>query len=210
VNVLIVHSHPEPRSFCSALMRAARDELAALGHAVTVTDLYAEGFDPVLSAADFTDRLDPAFLRPMEEQEHAVAGGTLREDVAHQVGRLREADLVVLTASMWWFSVPAMLKGWFDRVLVKGYAYGPVPSWSGPLGDKRALLVMTSSYSDGAIRAEGSIGDIATVLRPVTYGTLAYCGMQVLEPFIAYGADEVGDDTRAGYLAALRARLGEL
>jgi NAD(P)H dehydrogenase (quinone) len=162
VNVLIVHSHPEPRSFCSALMRAARDELAALGHAVTVTDLYAEGFDPVLSAADFTDRLDPAFLRPMEEQEHAVAGGTLREDVAHQVGRLR------------------------------------------------ALLVMTSSYSDGAFRAEGSIGDIATVLRPVTYGTLAYCGMQVLEPFIAYGADEVGDDTRAGYLAALRARLGEL
>jgi len=210
VNVLIVHSHPEPRSFCSALMRAARDELAALGHAVTVTDLYAEGFDPVLSAADFTDRLDPAFLRPMEEQDHAVAGGTLREDVARQVERLRAADLVVLTASMWWFSVPAMLKGWFDRVLVKGYAYGPVPSWSGPLGDKRALLVMTSSYSDGAFRAEGSIGDIATVLRPVTYGTLAYCGMQVLEPFIAYGADEVGDDTRAGYLAALRARLGEL
>ena len=210
MNVLIVHSHPEPRSFCSALMRAARDELAALGHAVTVTDLYAEGFDPVLSAADFTDRLDPAFLRPMEEQDHAVAGGTLREDVARHVGRLREADLVVLTASMWWFSVPAMLKGWFDRVLVKGYAYGPVPSWSGPLGDKRALLVMTSSYSDGAFRAEGSIGDIATVLRPVTYGTLAYCGMQVLEPFIAYGADEVGDDTRAGYLAALRARLGEL
>ena len=210
MNVLIVHSHPEPRSFCSALMRAARDELAALGHAVTVTDLYAEGFDPVLSAADFTDRLDPAFLRPMEEQDHAVAGGTLREDVARQVGRLREADLVVLTASMWWFSVPAMLKGWFDRVLVKGYAYGPVPSWSGPLGDKRALLVMTSSYSVGAFRAEGSIGDIATVLRPVTYGTLAYCGMQVLEPFIAYGADEVGDDTRAGYLAALRARLGEL
>ena len=210
MNVLIVHSHPEPRSFCSALMRAARDELAALGHAVTVTDLYAEGFDPVLSAADFTDRLDPAFLRPMEEQDHAVAGGTLREDVARQVGRLREADLVVLTASMWWFSVPAMLKGWFDRVLVKGYAYGPVPSWSGPLGDKRALLVMTSSYSDGAFRAEGSIGDIATVLRPVTYGTLAYCGMQVLEPFIAYAADEVGDDTRAGYLAALRARLGEL
>jgi NAD(P)H dehydrogenase (quinone) len=210
VNVLIVHSHPEPRSFCSALMRAARDELAALGHVVTVADLYAEGFDPVLSAADFTDRLDPAFLRPMEEQDHAVAGGTLREDVARQVGRLREADLVVLTASMWWFSVPAMLKGWFDRVLVKGYAYGPVPSWSGPLGDKRALLVMTSSYSDGAFRAEGSIGDIATVLRPVTYGTLAYCGMQVLEPFIAYGADEVGDETRAGYLAALRARLGEL
>ena len=210
MNVLIVHSHPEPRSFCSALMRAARDELAALGHAVTVTDLYAEGFDPVLSAADFTDRLDPAFLRPMQEQDHAVAGGTLREDVARQVERLRAADLVVLTASMWWFSVPAMLKGWFDRVLVKGYAYGPVPSWSGPLGDKRALLVMTSSYSDGAFRAEGSIGDIATVLRPVTYGTLAYCGMQVLEPFIAYAADEVGDDTRAGYLAALRARLGEL
>jgi len=206
----VVLAHPEPSSFAAALAHTAGDALLAAGWSVELLDLYREGFDPVLSAADFTDRLDPAFLRPMEEQDHAVAGGTLREDVARQVGRLREADLVVLTASMWWFSVPAMLKGWFDRVLVKGYAYGPVPSWSGPLGDKRALLVMTSSYSDGAFRAEGSIGDIATVLRPVTYGTLAYCGMQVLEPFIAYGADEVGDDTRAGYLAALRARLGEL
>jgi NAD(P)H dehydrogenase (quinone) len=210
VNALIVHAHPEPRSFCSTLMRTARDELESLGHEVTVSDLYAEGFDPVLSAGDFTERLNPAFLRPMEEQAGAVAAGTLAADVARQVTMLREADLVVLTASMWWFSVPAMLKGWFDRVLVKGYAYGTVPSWSGPLGDKRALLVMTSSYTEGAFRAEGSIGDIATVLRPVTYGTLAYCGMQVLEPFLAYGADEVDDDTRARYLEALRARLGEL
>jgi NAD(P)H dehydrogenase (quinone) len=210
VNALIVHAHPEPRSFCSALMRATGDELADLGHTVTVSDLYRERFSPALSDADFMQRLDPEFLRPMEEQEHAVRDGTLRSDVGREVARLRAADLVVLTAPMWWFSVPAMLKGWFDRVLVNGYAYGTVPSWTGPLGDKRALLVMTSSYTEAAFRAEGSVGDVATVLRPVLHGTLAYCGMDVLEPFMAYAADEVDEPARLTYLDALRARLRAL
>jgi NAD(P)H dehydrogenase (quinone) len=210
VNALIVHAHPEPGSFCSALMRTAEAELDALGHDVVVSDLYAEGFDPVLSGADFAERLDAAFLRPMEEQEHALRTGTLVAGVAHEVERLRACDLLVLTAPMWWFSVPAMLKGWFDRVLVNGYAYGTVPSWTGPLVDKRAMLVMTSSYSEGAFRAEGSVGDAATVLRPILHGTLAYCGMRVLDPFIAFAADEVDEPARLAYLDALRLRLQEL
>lgn len=195
MRVLVVYCHPVETSFAAALHQEVLRNLKAAGHEVDDWDLYAEGFDPVMSREE---RLG----------YHEVPAN--REKVQGHIDRLQRAEAIVFCFPTWCFGLPAMLKGWFDRVLVKGYAYGPVPSWSGPLGDKRALLVMTSSYSDGAFRAEGSIGDIATVLRPVTYGTLAYCGMQVLEPFIAYGADEVGDDTRAGYLAALRARLGEL
>jgi NAD(P)H dehydrogenase (quinone) len=207
VRALIVHAHPEPRSFCSALKDTAAEELAAAGCEVSVSDLYAQGFRPDLSAADFTARENGEFLRPMEEQAHAVQAGSLAPDVAREVERLREADLVLLTAPMWWFSVPAMLKGWFDRVLVNGYAYGTVKAWTGPLTEKRAMLAMTCSYEQAGFRAGGSIGELEPLLRPIQHGTLAYCGFQVLEPFMAYAADEVDDDTRASMLEAFRAVL---
>ena len=71
VNVLVVHAHPEPRSFCSALKDAAVEELGARGHEVTLSDLYAERFRPDLSADDFLGRENGDVLRPMEEQKHA-------------------------------------------------------------------------------------------------------------------------------------------
>jgi NAD(P)H dehydrogenase (quinone) len=165
VNALVVHAHPEPRSFCAALKATAAEELAALGCEVTISDLYAERFRPDLSADDFTSRERGDFLRPMEEQQHGVTTGTLAPDVAREVDRLRAADLVVFTAPMWWFSVPAMLKGWFDRVLVNGYAYGTVKAWTGPLIDKRAVLAMTCSYEQAGFRAGGSSGELEPLLR---------------------------------------------
>ena len=207
MNALVVHAHPEPRSFCSALKDTAVEQLSAAGCEVTLSDLYAQGFRPDLSAEDFTSRENGAFLRPMEEQAHGVTTGTLAPEVAREVERLRSANLVVFTAPMWWFSVPAMLKGWFDRVLVNGYAYGTVKAWTGPLTDKRALLAMTCSYEQAGFRAGGSIGELEPLLRPIQQGTLAYCGFRVLEPFMAYAADGVDDDARASMLDAFRSAL---
>ena len=207
MNALVVHAHPEPRSFCAALKDTAVSELSELGCDVTVSDLYAERFRPDLSADDFTSRENGDFLRPMEEQQHGVTTGTLAPDVAREVERLRAAGLVVFTAPMWWFSVPAMLKGWFDRVLVNGYAYGTVKAWTGPLTDKRAMLAMTCSYEQAGFRAGGSIGELEPLLRPIQHGTLAYCGFQVLEPFMAYAADEVDDGARTSMLESFRSML---
>jgi NAD(P)H dehydrogenase (quinone) len=207
VNVLIVHAHPEPRSFCAALRDIAVDELTLLGHDVLVSDLYADGFDARLSAADFVPPADPAYLRPMEEQAAAVAGGTLSPDVAREVARFREADLVILNAPMWWYSVPAILKGWFDRVLVNGVAYeDDVPAFVGRRAGKGALLTMTTTNTADDFRADRA-GALETVLHPILHGVLAYCRLDVHEPFLAYGADVVDEATRLAYLAAYRGRL---
>ncbi len=98
---------------------------------------------------------------------------------------------------MWWFSVPAMLKGWIDRVFANGvaYRYPEVPAWSGFLGDKRGMLVMTSSYEPSSF-SDDYVGELTDVLHPLLHGTLAYTGMQVIDPFIAYAADSVDEDTR--------------
>lgn len=204
---LVVLSHPEPTSFAAALARTAAETLDA-----PLVDLYAEGFDPRLSAGDFTDREDDARLRPMEEQLHAVRTGTLAADVARHVELLRGTDLLVMVQPLWWFSLPAMAKGWIDRVFVNGlaYEYPGYEPWTGPLGHVRALAVFTSSYEREEFEPGGRAGSVDAVLYPLLWGTFAYCGMQVLEPFIAYAADSVDDATREGYLAELRERLLEL
>jgi NAD(P)H dehydrogenase (quinone) len=204
VPALVVLSHPEPSSFASALARTAAEALNA-----PLVDLYNEGFDPRLSGADFADREDASRLRPMEEQLHAVRTGTFAPDVARHVELLRAAELLVMVQPLWWFSLPAMAKGWIDRVFVNGLAYeypGHEP-WTGPLGHMRALAVFTSSYERHEFEPGGRAGSVEAVLHPLLWGTFAYCGMQVLEPFIAYAADSVDDATRAGYLESLRARM---
>ena len=201
---LVVLSHPEPTSLAAALARTAAEALDA-----TLLDLYAEGFDPRLSAADFTDREDATRLRPMEEQLHAVRTATFAPDIARHVELLRETDLLVMVQPLWWFSLPAMAKGWIDRVFVNGLAYeypGNEP-WTGPLTHVRALAVFTSSYERAEFEPGGRAGSVEAVLHPLLWGTFAYCGMQVLEPFIAYAADSVDRATREGYLEALRTRL---
>jgi NAD(P)H dehydrogenase (quinone) len=204
---LVVLSHPEPTSFAAALAKTAADVLDA-----TLVDLYREGFDPRLSAADFSERANADRLEPMAEQAHAVRTQSLAPDVARHVDLLRGADLLVMVQPMWWFSLPAMAKGWIDRTFVNGYAYhypGP-PPWFGPLTEKRALAVFTSSYEPADFAAGGRLRSVEDVLYPLLWGTFAYTGMQVLEPFVAYAADSVDAETRAGYLAALRDRLGRI
>jgi NAD(P)H dehydrogenase (quinone) len=208
---LVVLASPEPSSFAAALANTAVDALAAAGWDVKLLDLYREGFDPVLSEADFTERVIAERLQPMDEQAHAAARGTFAPDLARHVELFESADLLLLVSPMWWFSVPAMLKGWIDRVFANGvaYRYPEVPAWSGFLSSKRSMLVMTSSYERSSFREDG-VGTLEHVLHPLLHGTLAYTGMTVLEPFIAYAADSVDDETRAGYLVSLRDRLARL
>ena len=208
---LVVLAHPEPTSFAAALAATAVTSLEAAAWDATLLDLYREGFDPVLTERDFTERAIPERLQPMDEQLHAAGGHTFAPGLAGHIDLFTAADLLVLVSPMWWFSVPAMLKGWIDRVFANGvaYSYPAVPAWSGFLGSKRGMLVMTSSYEREQFCAD-RVGELDRVLHPLLHGTLAYTGMGVLEPFIAYAADSVDGESRAGYLRALEERLREL
>lgn len=116
---LIVHAHPEPQSFCTAQMRQAAQTLQAQGYDVEVLDPYASGWNPVLSEQDFGHETPP-FFKPQAEQVKAVRERTLSGEVREQVDKLKGADLLIFSFPLWWFSVPAILKGWVDRVFVMG------------------------------------------------------------------------------------------
>jgi NAD(P)H dehydrogenase (quinone) len=108
MRVLVIYCHPRPDSFSAGLRDAVVDGLTAGRHSVELRDLYGEGFDPVLSAYQRGVYFDTA-NNVLNLEEH--------------VGALRRAEGLVLVYPSWWFGMPAMLKGWFDRVWLPGVAF---------------------------------------------------------------------------------------
>jgi len=208
LKVLIVYAHNEPRSFNHAMLSCAIDTLRQAGHDTDVSDLYAQKFDPVGGRHDFLTVKDPDFFKYAAEQVHAARSSGFAQEVAREQQRLLWSELVIFQFPLWWFSVPAIMKGWFDRVLAMGFAYGG-GRWfeHGPLRPRRAMLAVTA----GAPReryVEGNIfGGIERVLYPLHVGVLNLVGLEVLPPFIAWAAARVSAETRAQYLADYARRL---
>ncbi len=123
MNVLIVHAHPEKRSFNGALTDTAVRTLSEQGHTVVVSDLYAMDWNPSLAQREFPELAPDDFFNPAKEQEDAFANKSVCREVALEQGKVRAADLVIFQFPVWWFSMPAILKGWVDRVLSRGFAY---------------------------------------------------------------------------------------
>ncbi|MFO3674907.1 NAD(P)H-dependent oxidoreductase [Pseudomonas protegens] len=211
MNVLIVHAHPEPQSFTAALRDQARSTLEAQGHQVQVSDLYAMNWNPVASAADFASRDNPDYLVYALEQRLGVKNQSIAADIQAELDKLLWADLLILNFPMFWFSVPAMLKGWIDRVLVSGVCYGGKRFYDqGGLAGKKALVTLTLGgrehmFGEGAIH-----GPLQDILRPLLRGTLAYVGYDVLEPFVAWHVPYISQEAREAFLHSYRQRLQHL
>lgn len=208
MKVLIVHAHPEPDSFTAALRDQAITTLKAQGHEVQVSDLYAMNWNPVASANDFGARENPDYLVYALEQRLGVKNQSIAADIQQELDKLLWADLLILNFPIFWFSAPAMLKGWIDRVLVSGVCYGGKRFYDqGGLAGKKALVTVTIGgrehmFGEGAIH-----GPLQDMLRPILRGTLAYVGFDVLEPFVAWHVPYISDEARKDFLRSYQQRL---
>jgi len=132
MRVLIVYAHPLRDSFAAALRDTIVATLHEGGHQVDPCDLYGEGFDPVLT--------------PAERRAYNTAHPDI-EAVEPYVARLRAAEALVLCFPTWWYGMPAILKGWFDRVWVTGVAFTLPPGRGAirpALHDIRKFAVVTT------------------------------------------------------------------
>jgi NAD(P)H dehydrogenase (quinone) len=209
MNVLIVHAHHEPQSFCSALSRQAAVTLQELGHAVTVSDLHALHFDPVSDRRNFTTIKNPDYLKQQMEEMYATEVGGFAPEVEAEMRKLEAADLLIFSFPLWWFGLPAILKGWVDRVYAMGRIYGGSKLYEGGIGGakKRALVLTTTGGGAGAYGGFGFNPPISTVLAPIQHGIFWFNGFLPLEPFIAYSAARISAEEREAYLQKLGARL---
>jgi NAD(P)H dehydrogenase (quinone) len=172
--VLIVLAHPERRSFNGAMADAAVEAMMGLGNEVTVSDLYRMRFNPVSDRRNFASVKDPHFVKPQAEEAHATETGGFAKDVDSEIAKLESCDLMIWQFPLWWFGVPAILKGWvdrafaFDRMYGRGRFYG-----NGKMRGKRAVLSQTTGSSASAYLPNGFNGEIAGILRPHSSGQAA-------------------------------------
>ncbi|KAK9320864.1 flavoprotein-like protein [Lipomyces orientalis] len=195
MKVLLVFAHPEPRSFNGALRDVAVEELIAQGHEVQVSDLYAMRWKPEIDRSDFPNVAPGSQLQVSAASGTSFANNTLTDDVKAEQEKLLWADILILQFPLWWWSMPAILKGWVDRVYSYGFAYGvgehSDKHWGNRFGEgiflgKRAMLIVTMGGWEEHYSARGVNGPIDDLLFPINHGILYYPGFAVLPPFLLY------------------------
>ncbi|MDX3312464.1 NAD(P)H-dependent oxidoreductase [Streptomyces sp. ME08-AFT2] len=207
---LIVHAHPEPHSFSTAQMTTAAQALREAGYRVDVLDLYADDWAPILARGGFPPVDGP--FKPQAEQMRAVKEGTLDTAVRAHLDRLLAADLLVLSFPMWWFSLPAILKGWVDRVFVMGGVFGGDHGLfsDAALAGKRAMLLFTTGGPSESFQPGGAFGPMDNFLFHIHRGMLEFVGFQVLNPVVTYGPARMTDQERTAALDAVRASVARI
>jgi len=209
MKVLIVFAHPEPKSFGRALLNRSVETLRSCGHEVVVSDLYAMRFNPVATGMDFTERRFADALQYDREQKLASQRHTFVDDIQAEIDKLLACDLLILQFPLWWFSVPAILKGWIDRVFANGTVYGAggMRFDNGGLKGRRAMLSFTTGCFPAMMEPDGLLGQRDVILWHLHYGTFGYSGLDVLQPFVGWSIQYTDEAKRRDYLDQYESRL---
>ena len=211
MNIHIVYAHPSATSLNAALRDEMVKTLGELGHTTTVSDLYEMGWKAVADYEDFGPTRSDDFISASGE---AYESGALEADIRAEQEKLLAADTVILQFPLWWFTMPAIMKGWVDRVLTNGFGYGTTRSWKrygeGVLAGRRGMVVVTAGAGEPHLSDRGINGSIEDLLFPINHGVFFYTGMAALPPVVITGAVHLGEEGYADAVARLRSRLETL
>ena len=181
MNHLVIYAHPNPKSFSNAIRHTVVKTLREKGETVEEIDLYAMGFQPVLSGSDLAA---------------AQKGGVVPE-IQQEQARITRSDRLVVIFPLWWGGMPAILKGYFDRVLTHGFAFkagrGGV---QGLLAGKSVALVTATGGSKKDLAQLGVVHSINALDQSV----FGFCGMEILEHHFFFGVPGAGAEGRAAML----------
>ncbi|MDQ0570975.1 NAD(P)H dehydrogenase (quinone) [Variovorax paradoxus] len=219
MKILIVHAHPETRSLNGSLKDFMVEHLTRSGHDIRVSDLYAMQWKAPLAADDFSHVESGARFDPVLDSLRGFEDGTQHEDITAEQAKLLWADAVIFQFPLWWYSMPAILKGWVERVYAYGFAYGvgehSDTHWGdrfgqGTLAGKRAMLVVTAGGWAPHYSPRGINGPMDDLLFPIHHGILYYPGFDVLPPFVVYRTGKVDETAYARITGDLGHRLDAL
>jgi NAD(P)H dehydrogenase (quinone) len=183
MKVLVIYAHPNPLSFNHALQETVAAALGEAGHEVRVKDLYAERPKVTLDAEDF----------------QGILSGKVPEDIRREQAEVEWAEGLVFVYPVWWFSMPAILKGWIDRVFQNGFAFEIGPEGPRGLLRHRKALIFTTTGGLEEAYARGNGREL--LLRPMTDGTLRFCGIGEVDAKVFYGVPSATENQRKAMLA---------
>ena len=165
MHALIVVAHPDPNSLTHSVAAEIAEAVRASnpGHTADVADIAAEGFDPRFTAADLA----------VHRREVPQA-----EDVAAEQARIDRADALVLVYPVYWWSMPALLKGWIDRVFSNGWAYDEGPDLP-TVRKLRHLPIHLVAIGGADMRTYARHGYFGAMKTQIDHGIFGYCGAPV-------------------------------
>jgi NAD(P)H dehydrogenase (quinone) len=183
---LIIAAHPRLKSFNHSVVEAYTATLMEHRHRVACRDLYAIGFDPILSARDIA----------------AIAGGKPPRDIRSELNAIGTADAIMLISPLWWSGFPAMLKGYIDRVFTAGSAYlSQNKEYRSKLSGKKGAIITTSEASLDELRSSGTL----RALKMHHKGLMEYCGIELVGELYLGGIGPIMSRTAAeGHLESVR------
>lgn len=186
---LVLIAHQNPHSFTHAIAHVVQQTLGAQGHEVVVRDLYAQGFDPVLSAVDAA----------------ALRSGQTPDDIRAEQTHLTWADAVTVIHPVWWTGLPAILKGYIDRVFTYGFAYSYGPSGrEGLLAGRKVLSFSCHGHPESVYHDLG----MHDALRLTSdEGIWRFAGFEVAEHVFFGAVPSATPEVRAEYLERVKATV---
>ncbi|WP_277211275.1 NAD(P)H-dependent oxidoreductase [Isoptericola croceus] len=194
MQALIVSAAPAASSLTADLAAVAGSTLREQGHEVVLLDLALLDWHPAVRPSDYG--VEELTAPVGKHAVDAAASGSLAPEVRRHQELLRRADLVVLVFPLWWAGMPAILKGWVDRVFTQGFAYGlrdqqgnPRKYGDGAFAGKKGLVVTTAGDRAEAFGPRGVNGHIDDLLFPINHGIFWYTGIEPLPPLTLLGVD---------------------
>ena len=178
---LIICAHPSPRSFSNLLTRKIAETTVHNGWTSHVRDLYAMGFNPVLSPNDLQQ----------------LKGGQTPVDIAEEQKLVAKADMITMVFPLWWASYPAIIKGYIDRVLTYGFAYKNGPNGiEGLLTGKKVLLFTSMGNSIEQYEEKNLLNAFEHTLGHEVFG---FCGMEIVNHEFFPQIPDASDDVKQQY-----------
>ena len=179
---LIIYANHNSESFNASIRDAAFETYKKSGHDTVVRDLYELGFNPVLTVEDF----------------QALQSGNLPQDIKIEQDYISWADQITFIYPVWWTGLPAILKGYIDRVFLYGFAYTVTETGlKGLLGDKKVLIFSTTGQSK---EVYDSLGMYDAMDKTTNLGIFGFCDMKVQKHIYFPSVLSVNDETRKLYI----------
>ena len=197
MNFFIVVAHPEPKSFNHAMVTESRRVLEAAGHKVKVSDLNAMQWQPVSDRRNFTTVGDAEYYKQQAEELFAVEHDGFDPAIEAEMQKLFWCDVLIFQFPLWWFGMPAIMKGWVERVFAMGRVYGH-GKWyeTGSCKGKQAMLSLTTGSPANLFGGGGVHPPMEAILLPIQHGIFKFNGFTVLEPNVVYQAAHLPEDER--------------
>ena len=191
MKTLVVVAHPNPVSFNkNGILETVTESLLTKNHEVVVRDLYELNFNPVLSGADF----------------EAFQKGQMPSDIKTEQEHISWADNIILIYPVWWIGRPAIMQGYFDRVMAFNFAFTVDDKGArGLLTLEKGLIINTAGTPEFVYDAWPDSKQL--VSRPVAEGVLGYCGVKNVKQVTFFGLANSTDEQRAKMLEDVKNEL---